>query len=397
MDLAAIDRNLAQLRETVGAMSTNLVDLETDAGRTRLDQSALSGTTAQRWAEARSNLAFLWQWFSQLNDVLEKATELRGTKSRLDSGPLTQLDWLVNGPSIELSKSDVPLEQRGLFGPAETTIRCSPPDLLGRMRAAFDQVVAVIGACSQKWGAVEAKLRPLEDQLAAAQRLADDAGEQHHPELARARSQLASMRAMLACDPLAASDGSVDGLATSLSSVSDDLGRVLQLRTNLAARLSEAHALMADLRATTEAATDAQAEALTKIVRPAVIEPRSQADNDQELERVAAMSAQGDWRAAANLLVQWTTRCRDALAQAQRALAANRAPLATRDELRGRLDAYRGKAYRLGLLEDPTVAALYARAQAVLFTAPTDLDEADQLVRRYQQALAGPAPREVAT
>ena len=76
---------------------------------------------------------------------------------------------------------------------------------------------------------------------------------------------------------------------------------------------------------------------------------------------------------------------------------ANRAPLATRNELRGRLDAYRAKAYRLGLLENPALAALYARAQEVLFTAPTDLAAADELVRRYQQALAGPTPREVAT
>jgi hypothetical protein len=109
------------------------------------------------------------------------------------------------------------------------------------------------------------------------------------------------------------------------------------------------------------------------------------------------MSAQGDWRAAGNLLVQWTTRCRDALDEAQRALAANEAPVATRNELRGRLDAYRAKAYRLGLLEDPAVAGLYARAQDALFTAPTDLEKAEQLLRRYQQALTGPASREVTT
>jgi hypothetical protein len=200
------------------------------------------------------------------------------------------------------------------------------------------------------------------------------------------------------CDPLAASPGSVDGLAATLTSVADELGRLVQLRDNLGARLDEARGLMAQLRATTAAATEARAEALAKIADPAVIDPRPVADNvEQDLDRVATISAQGDWRAAGNLLVQWTTRCRDALADADRALAANRAPLAARDELRGRLDAYRGKAYRLGRLEDPAVAALYARAQRLLYTAPTDLVQAEQLVRQYQQALTGPAPREVAT
>jgi hypothetical protein len=396
VELAAIDRNLNRLRETVAAMSTNLVDLESDAARLRLDQTPLTGVTAARWTQGAQDLAGLWQWYTQLNEVLEKAAQLRGSRAKVDTEQLTQLDWLVNGPSIELSKTDVPLSQRGLFGPAETTIRCSPPELLDRMRTAFDQVVAVIGACHQRWSAVELRLRPLEDQLAQTQRLADLAGESHRPELDRARAQLEEVRRAVMCDPLTVGEASLDGVAASLGSVADDLRRLLQLRDNLATGIDQARGLMAQLRTTTAGATAARAEALVKIAHPAVVDPLPVADRvEQDLDRVTALSAQGDWRAAGNLLVQWTTRCRDALAEAERALAANRAPLAARDELRGRLDAYRAKAYRLGRLEEPATAALYARAQSVLFTAPTDLVAADTLVRQYQQALAGPASREV--
>ncbi len=398
MQLPAIDSNLARLRETVAAMSTNLVDLEGDASRTRLEQAPLTGMTAQRWAVARRDLAGLWQWFSQLNEVLDQATTLRGTRARLDPEQLTKLDWLVNGPSIELSKTDVPLSQRGLFGPAETTIRCSPPELLDRMRAAFDQVVAVIGACSMQWRAVEDRLNPLDDRLAEAQHLAEALGESPRPDLERARAELARVRQTAMCDPLAASSGSVDALAATLASVADELRRSVQLRDHLGARVDEARALMGRLRETTAAAAAAGAEARAKIAHPAVVDPRPVADNmEEELGRATSMSAQGDWRAAGNLLVHWTTRCRDALADAEGALAANRAPLAVRDELRGRLDAYRAKAYRLGRLEEPAVAALYARAQRLLYTAPTDLAQAEQLVGQYQHALTGPAPREVAT
>jgi hypothetical protein len=398
VDVGEIDRNLARLRETVAVMSTNLVDLETDAGRTRLDQAPLGGTTQERWAEARGDLTYLWQWFTQLNDLLEKAVELRGTKPRLDPAPLTQLDWLVNGPSIELSTADIPLAERGLFGPAETTIRCTPPQLLERMRTAFDRVVGMISECSRRWSTLDARLLPLADQLAEARRLAEAVGELHRPELDRAQAQLDQLQRAVMSDPLAASADTAEAIAGTVGAATDDLRRLVQLRDNLAIRVGEARALMADLRATTAAAADARADALSKIANPSVIDPRPVADTvEAELARVSGMSAQGDWRAAGNLLVQWTTRCRDALDEAQRALAANQAPVATRNELRGRLDAYRAKAYRLGLLEDPAVAGLYARAQDALFTAPTDLEKAEQLLRRYQQALTGPASREVTT
>lgn len=398
MDLAGIDQTLARLRDTMRAISTNLVDLETDPGRTRLDQAALTGTTASRWSEGQGALAWLWQWFAELNTLLEKAAQLRGTRARIDPDQLAQLDWLVNGPSIELSTSGVPLAQRGLFGAAQTTIRCSPPELLDKMRTAFEQVVAVIETCNQKWTALESKLTAVEQQLAEVQRLADSVGDASRPEVDRARLQLEELRQVVFRDPLDASDRGADTLAATLATVAADLSRLVELRDNLATQMDVARDLLAELRNTTETATFARAEALDKIAHPAVVDPPALAgDLEGALDRVTQTAARGDWRAAANLLTQWTTRCRDALSAAERALATNRAPVAARHELRGRLDAYRAKAYRLGLLEDPRVAGLYARAKSVLFTAPTDLAEAEQLVLRYQQALTGPTPREVAT
>ena len=68
------------------------------------------------------------------------------------------------------------------------------------------------------------------------------------------------------------------------------------------------------------------------------------------------------------------------------------APIDARDELRGRLDAYQAMAHRIGMLEDPDAAQRYERAHDVLYTAPTDLVEAAELVRRYQDALSMRAP-----
>ncbi len=42
------------------------------------------------------------------------------------------------------------------------------------------------------------------------------------------------------------------------------------------------------------------------------------------------------------------------------------------------------------MVEDPRVAAIYEQAKTELYTAPTDLAAAGDLVRRYQQAVSNP-------
>lgn len=58
-----------------------------------------------------------------------------------------------------------------------------------------------------------------------------------------------------------------------------------------------------------------------------------------------------------------------------------------RDELRGRIRAYRVKAARTGLTEDPGIDARYRRAYELLHSTPCDLDAAAHAVTEYQQAI----------
>ena len=60
--------------------------------------------------------------------------------------------------------------------------------------------------------------------------------------------------------------------------------------------------------------------------------------------------------------------------------------------MRGRLDAYSAQAHAFGLDEDPAVTDAHDRAEAALFTAPTDLDAANDLVFRYQQLVFDESP-----
>jgi hypothetical protein len=59
-----------------------------------------------------------------------------------------------------------------------------------------------------------------------------------------------------------------------------------------------------------------------------------------------------------------------------------------REELRGRLQAYKVKAARLGHAEDADLAVLYEEARTVLWTSPCDLRKATVLLSGYQQAIS---------
>ncbi len=58
-----------------------------------------------------------------------------------------------------------------------------------------------------------------------------------------------------------------------------------------------------------------------------------------------------------------------------------------RNQLRGLLKAYQGKARSLRALEDDAIVALFEGARHELYTAPTDLGVASELISRYQEAL----------
>jgi hypothetical protein len=186
---------------------------------------------------------------------------------------------------------------------------------------------------------------------------------------------------------------------TGLIAARRDLEELAGLRDNLSARLEEASGLWAELQRTVEVARDTHDEAQLKITSP-VIPPAPRLDPDfgRHLDRVRGLAARSEWRAARRELGEWSRTGASLLANARRVATACRLPIDQRDELRGRLDAYRAKANRLGLLEDSRLCELYDRAHGELYSAPTNLTTAEELVRRYQQGLpVKPSPGQVSS
>jgi hypothetical protein len=68
-------------------------------------------------------------------------------------------------------------------------------------------------------------------------------------------------------------------------------------------------------------------------------------------------------------------------------MAANRAPLELRIELRGRLDALKAKARAYGVAENPELTRLAEEAYGLLHSRPTPMDRAEVSVSEYERAL----------
>ena len=78
------DTELDRLREAGERIAANLVELEIDSSRQLLEASTLTGESAARWSAASAALTDLWEWRGQLEQLLERAQELRRSARRAD-------------------------------------------------------------------------------------------------------------------------------------------------------------------------------------------------------------------------------------------------------------------------------------------------------------------------
>lgn len=388
MKLGDLDRELTRLREANERVSANLVELEIDSSRQLLEARTLTGDSATRWSAASAALTDLWEWRGLLEKLLERAAELRRSPWRAG-----ELESLLTGPSIELTRSQVPLAERDLLGSPEVTVRCTPDQLLERMSTAFNEVKIVVAEFGRAWDTLTPRLTAAGAVLKEAETLAASLGESGRTDLVETAGSLSRLSASLSADPLSVDPDDVERLSESLEAIRRDLVAAIALHGALDARLAEAGTLVAQLRAVVAEARVAYEELLVKIAAPsAAAPPELPADLDGDLDRIAALARSGAWRDARRRLDQWTDQARELLDAAQRALRANRAPIEARNQLRALLEAYQVKAGRLGAVENPELERIFAQAHQALYTAPTDLARVAQLVRRYQETLSNAAP-----
>jgi hypothetical protein len=389
MKLDELDHELGRLRTASERVAANLVDLEIDSGRQLLEASPLTGESLQRWSAASAALTDLWEWRALLDAFLQRAEELRRTPRRAD-----QLKALLTGPSIELTRSPVPLAERHLLANPEVAATCTADQLLARMSRSFDEVKTVVARFGQAWEALTPRLGEARAILDHSRALADSLGGGELAELTQAATRLGELSSSVATDPLRVDPHQLDRLTDSLRVIERDLEGAATLRRDFDARLGDARAQLARLHALLNECRVAHEELRLKISVPTASDaPELPDDVDRELDDVAGLARSGAWREARRRLDDWSTRTNTWLQQAEGILHANRAPLDARNQLRALLEAYQIKAGRLGAIEDRQLEEIFAQAHEALYTAPTDLTVAAQLVRAYQELLNSPRTR----
>jgi hypothetical protein len=390
MNLTEIDGTLSRLRGASDAISANLMELDADPNRMLLESAALRGETAKRWDEANRTLVDMWKLLTRFTDVLDRAGELRGSRSRLSPDAEIQIDELLTGPSIELEREEIPLHERALTSGREATTHCTPDDLLDVMSKSFERAKELIFGVSDVWERLVPRLRSTQVALDAATANAVGLGEEPDRQMQDLQRRLDEIGDLLVIDPLAADPAAIDALERDVNDLEGSFGDAMQLRADLQPRIDAAHELLRKLHDTASEAEAAHENTIVKIASPQVPAPVViDADVSDELDRVVALAQQGKWREANAALAAWTDRAEGLQRDGDACLRANLAPIEARDELRGRLDAYRAMAHDRGLIEDPEVSRRYDEAHDALFTAPTDLAEAAALVRNYREVLPG--------
>lgn len=388
--IAPADAELLRLETAVTAIATNLVDLDDNPARKELDKTRLTGRTAAAWVDATEALGQLWDGYRLLTDLIARARSLRDRRKLSDADRAAFVHEVL-GKSITLSTATVPLAQRGLLGAGQVRTTCTPGELLSAMEAAFATAVDVATEAGDAWERLLPEAAELAASLDNVRALTRAAGGST-ATIDEADRRLGRFTAQLADDPLGVRENDLSRVREMVARADAERTSAAELRDSLSRRLADAHRVADELAEAGRAAEAAENAVADRFGRNDIVRVRD-GDLRPDLAAIDALAAAGHWTLISPRLAEWTRRARERLAALREATARNTGLLATRNELRGRLDAYRAKALSRGLGEDADLTPLHDAARDALYTAPCDLVGARAAVNAYQEALTAEIAR----
>lgn len=386
----SVDEALAGLGAAHDRIAAAMYAIDSHPGLALLRGAGLSGLTRTRADMLRPEIDRLWARFNALGDLLERARAIRGQR-RLDDADWDTLHLIVSEPVVGLDAAGLPTEAN-----AAPATRVPLGELAGDLERRCAGVAAELAEVDAAWTLVAGRYAPLTQEIDAlvAQARAvglDEAAEPLSAALAEAgRTDLADPLGAAPKGALASGTRSrIEDLTRRMGTVRDRVAALVGVRDGYPRRVAELGALLDQVAAAEERRAGAYARANAKIADPGL--PPATATVPVLRARLAELdtlyhgSAWSQLADAAQALEAAGTRSRDR-AEELRELADGL--LARRDELRGRLEAYRAKAAGLGYAEHDALTVAHARARELLYTAPCDLRAATRAVFAYQQALA---------
>jgi hypothetical protein len=398
LNLAQVDRLLNDWKYKVDAASQNLLDLDDLPAYQRVTgtgnpPSSLTGITQQRIGEALTAIDQLFDDLQLLTNLLDRVKQLRQQLPSLfiSDESLQEIYHLLTGNSIQLPSIQTPLSQRNLLSPNQQLQAISPAELLDRMTCMFTIARDAFVAVNTAWIELESKLIANHQSLIDLYQLAHQLQVPIPPTLITAQTNFTNLQIQIDRDPLGINQTFDRDLTPLINNTRHELETLSQQCQQLQTKLVTARQQLEHLRQLERDSIVAYTESQTKVSHDLpLIAPLPAAEltaMEQWLERLVAKFESGTIAPIHVGLTNWTNKIQAYTTAARSALAANRLPLDTRQELRGRLDALSAKALAKGKTEDPILVDLAIQARQALYTSPTALDLAMDLVKSYEQRL----------
>lgn len=391
--LEYLDKVLAYHEAALASVELNLIDLENDPTYALVRAAAFRGVTAERVDQALRGLAEIWQQASIYRKAVTAARSQREGLGMFPANRMAALDYTLRGKSILLTASDVPVLQRSLTGRARNQREISLEDLLAQMTATFATGRDAVAAVEAAWSGLLPRWSKLRERADRTLAQADGLGLEHDASIVHVRSLLGSVGDHFNTDPLGVSL-QVDILEEALAPLERRVAALSTQRATLQVRLRAAHDNLQTLRATIAEGAHARRKTLDLIsCEPAGLrDPLDARGLDHPpnglaawLRRLVELTHEGQWDDCSAGLDHWEKMLDIWERAAADILAANRAPLAQRDELRGLLEAASAKASHVGFAEEPVLSRLAHDARGLLYQAPCDITRAAALVNEYVQ------------
>jgi hypothetical protein len=398
LTLAQIDRLLTDWQQKGDAANQNLLDLDDLSAYQRLSgvgnpPSNVTGITQQQASTALTAIERLFEYLELFNQQLDRSRKLRRELPSLfiSDSQLQEIEHLLIGASIELPNIQIPLAQRDLLGADRHKRVISLDELMERMTIAFAIARDTFVSVETTWTELESKLIDTQRSLVELERLTNTLQLAPPPELVDVQARFKELQLQIDRDPLAVNLAFGRELMPLIERVRRELDILAHQRQQLQADFAAAPQLLAQLTQLNRDSIAAEAASQTKIRHDlpmsATLPAEELAALERWLARLVAKFESGLIPPVRVGLTNWLAKVRAYTQAAESALIANRLPLATRQELRGRLDALTAKAVAKGKVEDPLLTDLGAQAKQVLYASPTDLTLAIDLVRKYERCL----------
>src|SRR4051794_19830135 len=272
MDLDHFDHRLSELRAASEIVTANLFELDAHRVRHMLDAATLTGTSAVRWQAATRDLADLWRLLPILSTFVRRVGDRRGTKRSVSESSLTALCRLVEGPSVELEVTAVPLEERGVLDSGEVSTWCTVDELLARMAAAFNRVNSAIADASRAWDQYAPRVSSVQASLDATDMLLTELGGDTD-DLTEQRDVVRAVATRLIEDPMSVDEAAIADVETRAARAQDDVESASHLKTDFEDAHRNANALLTQLEGLAHAIDEAHDEVSSKIVEAGVPRP----------------------------------------------------------------------------------------------------------------------------